>query len=327
MNRREAILLGAQVAATLHESLQTRPNLERKLGGIDVFGALLREHVALLFRPLSGLLGCCIPGDVPGVMISTERPLRIQRFTGAHELGHVALGHAISLDGEEILTRGGSAEDLQEVAADSFASSFLLPRWLLQMHGRRQGWTREDLLVPHVIYQLSLRMGASFHATTVALERYGMIDAASRDRLLARPRRELKAEILAGLEVDDYRRDVWLLTEKDEGTTIEGAPGDLFLLKLHESGSAGYLWDTHDLLESGFAILRDHRAIPTQVAGNVTREVTTAHANGGRGAIRLAQKRSFQPEAPAIKEFVLSFDLDGKEIGLPRAYRRQMMRA
>ena len=78
-----------------------RAQVEASAGSIDVFGAIIALETPLIFRPLQGLLGACIPG--PGIIISTERPLPIQRFTGAHELGHVVLGHDISLDGEEIL--------------------------------------------------------------------------------------------------------------------------------------------------------------------------------------------------------------------------------
>ena len=106
MTRRDAILEGAQAAARLHDQLGTRQAVEASAGCVDVFGAILSVGAALLFRPLDGLLGFCIRGpSIPGVVISTQRPLRIQRFTGAHELGHVVLNHTESLDGPEILTR------------------------------------------------------------------------------------------------------------------------------------------------------------------------------------------------------------------------------
>lgn len=327
MNRRQAILTGVQAAGRVHEELGTREELETTLGGVNVFGALLARHAALLFKPLTGILGCCIPGDVPGVLISTERPLAIQRFTGAHELGHVVMGHTQSLDGPEILTRGDLLQDPQEIAADSFASAFLLPRWLLQIHGRRQEWRRESLSQPHVVYQFALRVGASFHATVVALERYEMIDQGTRDSLLAKPRRELKAELLNGLEVEDYRRNVWLLTERDEGTRIEGGPEDIFILKLRESGSAGYVWDAQALYESGFAVLRDQRLLAQPKPGAATRQLTANHPDAGRGAMRLSQKRPFQPNAPAIAQFDVAFELFGKERGMPRANRPLLLAA
>jgi hypothetical protein len=199
-----------------------------------------------------------LPGPHPGVIISTQRPLRVQRFTGAHELGHVALGHLVSLDGEEILERGtADASDRFELAADSFAAAFLLPKWLLQMHAKRQGWKKASMADPRAVYQLSLRAGASYEATCIALERHGIIDPSTRQHLFSKPRRDIKKDLLDGFEVEDFRRDVWLLTERDEGTSIEGAPDDLFVLKLTENSGAGYLWTTAGLARAGFAILRE----------------------------------------------------------------------
>jgi hypothetical protein len=331
MTRRDAILEGAQAAARLHDQLAIRQAVEASTGAIDVFGAILALDVALLFRPLDGLLGACLPGPSPGVIISTQRPLRVQRFTGAHELGHVALGHEVSLDGEEILERvPASGWDEVEVAADSFAGAFLLPKWLLQLHARRQSWNRASMADPHAVYQLSLRAGASYEATCIALERHGIIGRAIRERLAATPRRDIKQELLDGFEVDDFRRDVWLLTERDEGLTLEGAPDDLFILKLTEKGGAGYLWTTAGLVEAGFAILRDQRHIPPPekaIGGPVTRELTAQATEPTSGDFALELKRPWQGSGPAIASLHVTYDLFGKEVGMPRAVRRTLERA
>jgi len=331
MARRDAILEGAQAAARIHDQLAIRQVVEASGGAVDVFGALLALDVALLFRPLEGLLGACLPGPNPGVIISTQRPLRVQRFTGAHELGHVVLGHEISLDGEEILGRGPtSGHDEIELAADSFAAAFLLPRWLLQFHGRRQGWSRANMSEPHAVYQLSLRVGASYEATCIALERHGIVDRTTREQLVEKPRRDIKSELLKDFEVGDFRRDVWLLTERDEGLTLEGAPDDLFVLKLAEKGGAGYLWTTSGLVEAGFAILRDQRHIaPPErtIGGPVTRELTAQVTEPASGDFHLELKRPWQGSGPAIASLRVNYDLFGKEIGMPRAVRRTLARA
>lgn len=330
MTRREAFLQGAQSAARLHEQLGSRAETEARAGAIDVFGAIIATGTPLIFRPLKGLLGACIPG--PGIIISTERPLPVQRFTGAHELGHVALAHDLSLDGEEILTRiGHNSDDVPtpefEIAADSFASAFLLPRWLLQMHARRHGWDRASMRDPHAVYQLSLRLGASYTATCIALERYDIIDAAARKALLDKPRRELKAELLDGLPVDNFFPDVWLLTERDEGSTIEGQPDDLFVLRLAEQSGAGYVWTTSGLLESGFAILRDERKIPppeTSIGGPVTRAVTAKHTEPTKGTFALELRRPWLKSGTPLAALHVDYDLRGKEVGLPRLSRRHL---
>jgi hypothetical protein len=331
MTRRDAILQGAYAAERLHDQLSIRQAAEASTGAIDVFGALLALDVALLFRPLDGLLGACLPGPRPGVIISTQRPLHVQRFTGAHELGHVALGHEVSLDGEEILGRSpGSSFNETELAADSFGGAFLLPKWLLQLHARRQGWNRESMSDPHAVYQLALRSGASYEATCVALERHRIIDRATRERLIGKPRRAIKLELLDGFDVDDFRRDVWLLTERDEGLTLEGGPDDLFILKLTENGGAGYLWTTFGLVEAGFAILRDQRHIPPPgraIGGPVTRELTARVNEPASGEFALELRRPWQGSGPAIASLHVSYDLFGKEVGMPRAVRRSLARA
>lgn len=330
MTRREAILEGARAAARLHDQLNTREAVEHSGGSIDVFGAILELKAALIFRPLDGLLGFCIRGtDTPGVVISTQRPLRIQRFTGAHELGHVFLGHTASLDGPEILARGGPSDEL-EIAANSFASAFLLPKWLLQVHARRQGWDRSSMRDPRLVYQLALRVGASYEATCVALETHGIVDDATAAHLGEAAPRDFKVELLAGLAVENYHPDVWLLTERDEGLVLEGQPDDLFVLRLAEKSGAGYLWNTTDLVNSGFAILRDQREIPPpseSIGGPVTRALTARRSDPAQGSFALELKRPWQKEGAPIASLHVAYDLNGKEVGMPRAIRRQLAAA
>jgi Zn-dependent peptidase ImmA (M78 family)/predicted secreted protein len=330
LSRRQAILEGATAAARLHDHLDVRHAVESSGGAIDVFGALLVLEAALIFRPLDGLLGFCLrASNRAGVVISTQRSLRIQRFTGAHELGHVYLGHTESLDGEEILSRGGPTDE-REIAANSFASAFLLPKWLLQMQARRQGWDRTSMRDPQAVYQLALRVGASYEATCVALETHKIIDGPTANKLMDIAPKTIKAELLAGLSVENYFPDVWLLTERDEGLALEGQPDDLFILRLAEKAGAGYLWNTTDLVNSGFAILRDQREIPSAheaVGGPVTRALTARRSDPAQGHFALELKRPWQKEGAAIASLHLAYDLYGKEVGMPRAIRRQLAAA
>jgi Zn-dependent peptidase ImmA (M78 family)/predicted secreted protein len=330
LSRRQAILDGAAAAAHLHSHLDVRHAVESSGGSIDVFGAILVLKAALVFRPLDGLLGFCIRGpDRPGVVVSTQRPLRIQRFTGAHELGHVYLGHTQSLDGEEILTRGGPTSEL-EIAANSFASAFLLPKWLLQLQARRQGWNRESMRDPGIVYQMALRVGASYEATCVALQTHGIVDETTANNLMSASPRGIKANLLADLAVENYYPDVWLLTERDEGAVLEGQPDDLFVLRLTEKAAAGYLWNTTDLVDSGFAILRDQRensTTPDSLGAPVTRALTARRSNPAQGRFALELKRPWQKGATAIAALHVAYDLYGKEVGMPRAVRRQLAAA
>ena len=102
---RAANIRGRQEATRLHNAFAMRDRIEAEGGRIDVFETIVRSGVPLLFRPLEGLLGVFIDEPIPGVLVTTKRSLSIQRFTGAHELGHYTFGHNPSLDDESILRR------------------------------------------------------------------------------------------------------------------------------------------------------------------------------------------------------------------------------
>ena len=148
-------------------------------GNVDVFGAIHAIDLPLLLRPLQGLLGAYLRDPAPGVLVTTQRPMSIQRFTAAHELGHFSLRHDPSLDDESILRRmpigAQPSGDFQEVEADAFGVAFMMPRWLIGWHAERQGWTVEAFRRPNIVYQLALRIGASYEAACWTLVRHRLI--------------------------------------------------------------------------------------------------------------------------------------------------------
>src|SRR5687768_13611974 len=107
-----AVLEGTQAAQRLHAKLGIRAMVEGgALSRIDVFRVPVELGTTLLFRPLKGLLGAYLTepvAPVPGIVVSTERDLHVQRFTAAHELGHLVMGHKPSLDEAVGLWRGES---------------------------------------------------------------------------------------------------------------------------------------------------------------------------------------------------------------------------
>jgi Zn-dependent peptidase ImmA (M78 family) len=316
---RAAILTGAKAAHTLHRDLGIREQVERSGGGrVDVFGVIAKLGATLMFQPLDKLLGAYLPGEEAGVLITTKRPLPVQRFTGAHELGHLYMHHEPSLDDDNILRRApfsaGGRHSRQEREADAFASMFLTPAWLLALNIERQGLTARDLSHPPNVYQASLRLGTSYRATCYALERHKVIGRDQRERLIDVEPKEIKQQLLAGYEPPDWRSDVWLLTERDQEALIEGGRNDLFVVRLRENSGAGYLWNFDQLRDAGFALVNDDReeGNPEAIGGVLTRKVTARSDDRVQGQVVLQEARPWMADAP-LHELLLRYDLRGPE--------------
>jgi chagasin family peptidase inhibitor I42/uncharacterized protein DUF955 len=330
----EAVRNGSMAASRLHVQLGTQENMQPHGGSVDVFAATLTLNLPLILKPLDGLLGAYIPEPTSGGLVTTARPLSIQRFTAAHELGHFRLDHPPSLDDESILRRMAmptlaAGPNLQEIEADSFAVAFLMPRWLIAWHCQRQGWLARDLTRPSVAYQLALRLGTSYEATSWTLQRYNLISSAEGQALRDVQPRQIKVELLCEYRPSDYRGDVWLLTERDAGTRIDGSRNDHFVLRLNEHCGGGYLWNIEQLRASGFAIIRDDRETDDHegVGGPVTRSVTAALEQAQRGEISLVECRPWQPGEP-ITNLRFEYDFTGpEEEGFSRAERRYRLEA
>lgn len=328
-----AVRAGTMAAARLHQRLDLRQQIESEGGNVDVFSATQMLDLPLLVRPLQGLLGAYLNDPAPGVLITTQRPMSIQRFTAAHELGHFTLGHHPSLDDEGILRRmpmqTQPAGDFQEVEANAFAVEFMMPRWLIGWHASRQSWTVSEFRRPNIIYQLSLRIGASYEATCWTLVRHRFIQSAQARELLQTQPRELKVALLETYQPRDYRGDVWLLSERDAGARIDGSQNDLFVLRLKEHSGGGYLWDIDQLKGSGFAIVRDElETIDGEgVGGPVIRRVTATPPATYRGRLALEERRPWDPDPP-LSTLAVEVDLTGPEQeGLSRAERRRLLEA
>ncbi|AYV48967.1 hypothetical protein CFHF_02060 [Caulobacter flavus] len=332
-NYSDAVRNGVQAAGRLQRDLKLRDQIQAEPSAVDIFAIIAQLDLPLLVRPLKGLLGAYVDVPSPGILVTTERPLSIQRFTAAHELGHRLMGHRPSLDDEEQILRRGSLEELrirdrrdgyQEAEADAFASAMLMPKWLIQLHCGRQAWRIDDLVRPEIVYQLSLRLGASYEATVRTLERYGMISGANRIALLAVPRRKLKVTLLGDFRPETYKGNVWVLTERDDGGRLDGGSNDHIVVELQEKGSAGFLWDVRPLSDAGFTAISDIRSgvEGDAVGGPYLRRILIAATETSTENVTLRQIRPWQPEA-AIDAFSVRLDFSGPEAGgLSRAERR-----
>ncbi len=121
--------------------LQRHGIAQRPSGGIPVkaiaettCGATV---VPQAFRGDGDLAGVLVrePGKRPLIGVNATDSDPRQRFTIAHELGHLLLHHDPYHVDRQIYLRGrdsSTAESVQEIEANAFASNLLMPAWMLK---------------------------------------------------------------------------------------------------------------------------------------------------------------------------------------------------
>lgn len=319
-------------AKRVHDELGLQSRATQGVGLVDVFEAITELDIPLVFKPLNSALGLCLPAPLRGIIVTTRRGLHIQRFTAAHELGHVVLNHSGSVD-REILERGplvpSGGRDLQEVAADSFAAEFLLPRWLYRHHIRSQGWTvAGHLRNPDIVYQLSLRMGASYEATCWGLVSHQILPQGEVNELRKAKVAQLKASLGEDFRPGNSWADVWRLTGKDDGAIIVGNPDDLLRIDLEEDAGSGHQWQVATLREAGYEVLSDKSSFPRDPLLYGAPSIRTLIARppaGGTGALKMRETQAWNPAANDDLSFSIALSLHGPETGgLSRAKRRRL---
>lgn len=131
-----------------------------ELGG-DVAGAFIdRPGLALLF-------------------VNGNDAVVRQRFTLAHEFGHLRMGHGSIVDRPEAV--GGYGHDPVEVSANAFAAELLMPRAAVQAWGSEHVGRRLKL---HDVVEFACRYGVSAQAARFAFATAGVeSDAACLDEL------------------------------------------------------------------------------------------------------------------------------------------------
>lgn len=317
-------------AEKIQRMLEVRERIMVTHERVDVFDALAWLDVQVVFKPLDGLLGAYIRGDHPGVMISTRRPLSVQRFTAAHELGHAVMKHEPSLDSPNVLRRAamgyksrtpmGFASYLQEIEADAFAGAFLLPNWLITHHANKHGWTRSDLAKEDIIYQLSLRCGASYQATVWALERNGIISAGARSLLLDTEPKYLKQRVGHVRGAAETKCDAWVLNEGDDKADIAINVGDTVTVDLKQQAGAGYLWITEAEAPASLTKIDTSVAMNPEIPGAPSSKRAFYRADDeGSISLPFAHKRPW--ERDPVGEVAFNLKIMKPERGLSRANR------
>src|ERR1051326_1084605 len=136
LRRLEAVQAANELLADQHVDQESR---------IDVFGLCESVGLWLVFKPMPNLLGAFIPSGEGGVLITTQRPLSIQRYTVAHELGHWALEHdrEIALDDEVCVL--GFHKSEREQLAQLFAAHLLMPPPLAYVLAAQLGISKNEV--------------------------------------------------------------------------------------------------------------------------------------------------------------------------------------
>jgi len=320
---RDAKLRGARAAAEAHVRLGLKDKIKDGLEQVDVFRSIHELDIAMLCRPLEGLLGAYIAKPNRGIIVTTNRRLPIQRFTAAHELGHYWLKHEESLDSEDSITlaRQGVANiPIQEVEAEAFASEFLLPKLIIIKTAMKLGWRKADFKNPNVVYQLSLRTGTSYDATRLALFENNLIDSKSADKLKEITPKNAKKNILGDKLLDNPWSDVFLLTLKDSGSTVQASPEDTIIVELPEHSSGGYLWSRIHSDEEVNLIDDETISIAESAIGSINRRRLSFNG-AANSKVHIEERRPWEKDKKPIEEFDININFHGKEKGLPRVAR------
>ena len=240
MNKRNEVLRATAKAAELIDGC---PEYQRP--SFDIVRLVTDMDIPLLFRPLDKLLGSVVTiGSTQGILVTTSRDLHVQRFTIAHELGHILLGHPFSLDRSVGILGaiGIDQQSAEEIAANTFASELLASKHLVLAIAKSHEWTVEKLRQPTNLYQLSLRLGISYEATCWALASSRIFTRAVARSLANTILRDVKRTLAPANLISNPWANVWALTSKDSGAFLEAEPDDIYALRVQDNASAGFLW-------------------------------------------------------------------------------------
>lgn len=262
---RNACNKGVLAAAHLHKELSLQSKVSEKGSNIRIFEIINNLKIPMIFQPVNGILGVFIKSPNLGMLVASNTPKAVQRFTAAHELGHYLLDHKSSVDSnvrlgkvwkEQVLFEG-DLKKIQELEANSFAVEFLTPRWLIETYRSMQGWSNNTIKYPKNLYQLSLRIGLNYTATCWALCRHDYLTVSETKKLLEVKPSEIKSELAGNVLPEGFEGEVWHITKRDDGQFLDCNVDDYFVFDLLEHGHGGYLWDFRHLSENNLSIVAD----------------------------------------------------------------------
>ena len=298
MNQAQLISAASGAALAAHQ----RYGIDRTKR-VEVFDVL--RHVAgeVFFRPLKRICGAYLPSRnaPPGVLINSNLPLSRQRYTAAHEFGHLFLNHSTAsvdeMTGVSLEERTNWSDE--ENIAEAFAAFFLMPPGLVESSLRE---LQISTLTPETAYLLSLKMGTSYRATVNQLQTLKKLTAAQGKEFRKVPPKQIKNEISEHVA---SRHDVWVLDEHWNGQKVFPAAQDAIVLQLREIPTSGYIWTwNHD--PEGLSMVADRFVDEpsSAIGGERVRELVLEVESGFRPEqIELERRQPWDPGSEPSAQF------------------------
>lgn len=167
--------MSAVVARRRAEQLISEIEIKRPPVDLERIARRLGARIApMRLSDASGLL-ITQPGAVPCIVVNEADPVQRQRFTIAHELGHLVLRHHfdteyVHVDRGHVISfrnnKSAAGTDPREIEANQFAAVLLMPRAMLKREATKisAGPLRED-----EVEKLAKRFEVSVQAMTIRL--------------------------------------------------------------------------------------------------------------------------------------------------------------
>jgi Zn-dependent peptidase ImmA (M78 family) len=149
-------------------------------GPIDVEMAAKAVGALVTFEPFKEELSGVLVKDNDRVVIgvNSTHPYSRQRFTIAHEIGHLVLQHKGELFVDHVVmrrdSRSGQAIDKQEIEANQFAAELLMPEDLVLQSAKRSYESNVPLTPEELVGQLAKEFKVSPQAMEYRLTNLGI---------------------------------------------------------------------------------------------------------------------------------------------------------
>lgn len=224
---------------------------------IDPFDAIDRLGLDLVIAKLDHLLGAVLPHGNGGVLITSERPIGVQRYTAAHEIGHWILHRdELRLDNADDVL-GTPATELER-QAQLFAAYFLMPPPVMEAaaarHGLKRGYVR-----PEQVYLVSRDVDVSYEAAIRRLATMEIIAPSETPALLKFGRLNALKAAFDGHRPVDGNAAMWSVDAALDQVTLPVREGDDVLIMLPENRTTGWRWLDTAALEQRSAATRGRR--------------------------------------------------------------------